>query len=393
MRKKRFLIPLLFLVLIIIIYNIFFKPIKVEGIKLLKKDYIENVLVSGTVLGKENTIISSQLNGTIDKIYFKEGDNIKKGEIIAKFKTDDIETIINQKQMEISDAEAELENLEKFLEMNANRLFLNSKQEYEYAKNELQKYTKLYMNKYVNILELNQKKNVALEKEVKLNNAFNDLNSLKNGPNKKRAVINLNLKKESYNYEKEQEQKHFIKAPYDCYIRERYTEIGESVAAYSDLFLVSSTDNKIVEIELDERYRDKIKLFDKIKIYSLGDKNAETYGEIYFIGNSVNEKKGTILVKGSLKVSTPFLYGSSVNIEISGQKIENSFFISKEHVLKKGKKTYLMIFENNKAKEIEVESISVLGGFVIQEGIDENTVVLNYKNLKAGDKVRYEIRN
>lgn len=393
MVKKRFLILCLFFFLMILVYNLFLKPVKVEGVRLLKKDFVENILVSGTILGKENTIISSQLNGTIDEIYFKEGDSIKKGDIIAKFKTDDIETIINQKLMEVSSAEAELENLEKVLEMNANRLFLNSKQEYEYAKTELQKYTKLYTNKYVNILELNQKKNVTLEKEVKLNNAFNDLNSLKNGPNKKRALINLNLKKESYNYEKEQEKKHFIKAPYDCYIRERYTEIGESVAAYSDLFLVSSTDEKIVEIELDERYRDKIKLFDKIKIYSLGDKNAETDGEIYFIGNSVNEKKGTIQIKGNLKVSAAFLYGSSVNVEISGQKIDNSFFVSKEYVLKKGKKTYLMIFENNKAKEIEVEAISVLGGFVIQKGIDENTIVLNYKNLNAGDKVRYEIRN
>ncbi|MGL5983702.1 MAG: biotin/lipoyl-binding protein, partial [Cetobacterium sp.] len=106
--KKRFLILCLFFFLMILVYNLFLKPVKVEGVRLLKKDFVENILVSGTILGKENTIISSQLNGTIDEIYFKEGDSIKKGEIIAKFKTDDIDTIINQKLMEVSSAEAEL---------------------------------------------------------------------------------------------------------------------------------------------------------------------------------------------------------------------------------------------------------------------------------------------
>ncbi|MGL5355097.1 MAG: HlyD family secretion protein, partial [Cetobacterium sp.] len=216
-------------------YNFFLKPKKVEGIKIIKKDFVEKILVSGVVLGRENSILSSEISGTVSNVFFKEGDFVKKGDSIVSFTTNDIDILIKQKESEFLSAEAELENLEKVLIQNSEILYSNSEIEYSIANTEFQKYSKLYENKYINILELNLKKNNLLEKEIKLKNSLNELNSLKTGPNRKIMLANLKLKKEALEYEKKQKEKYNIVAPYDCYIREKYVNTGESLSAYSNL--------------------------------------------------------------------------------------------------------------------------------------------------------------
>lgn len=375
-------------------YILFFQRKKVEAIKVIKSDFIEKILVSGIIIGVENSILSSEIDGTIEKVYFKEGDIVKKGDLIVKFNSKDIEANVRQKEAELLNVQTELEKLETVLLSNANQLFFNSNIEYKNALNEFEKYSKLYNNGYVNILELNEKRNNLAEKEVKVKNAFNDLNSIKNGPNRKLILTNLKSKSEELKFEKEQLKKYFVTAPYDSYIREKYIDLGETVAPYTDLFLISSIDNKIVEIELDEKYFEKVKNGNKINIYSYGDSDIKSFGEIFFISNSVNEKSGTVKIKGNINGNLEkFIYGSTVNVEINGKEIKNGIHIPKDYLLVKNNQYYIMIEKDGKALEKKIEGVKVLDGYVVTDDLKlgEDIILLNPKNLKEGEKIRYEI--
>lgn len=375
-------------------YILFFQRKKVEAIKVIKSDFIEKILVSGIIIGVENSILSSEIDGTIEKVYFKEGDIVKKGDLIVKFNSKDIEANVRQKEAELLNMQTELEKLETVLLSNANQLFFNSNIEYKNALNEFEKYSKLYNNGYVNILELNEKRNNLAEKEVKVKNAFNDLNSIKNGPNRKLILTNLKSKSEELEFEKEQLKKYFVTAPYDSYIREKYIDLGETVAPYTDLFLISSIDNKIVEIELDEKYFEKVKNGNKINIYSYGDSDIKSFGEIFFISNSVNEKSGTVKIKGNINGNLEkFIYGSTVNVEINGKEIKNGIHIPKDYLLVKNNQYYIMIEKDGKALEKKIEGVKVLDGYVVTDDLKlgEDIILLNPKNLKEGEKIRYEI--
>ncbi|MGL4358453.1 efflux RND transporter periplasmic adaptor subunit [Cetobacterium sp.] len=396
--SKKIVLPLLFFLGGAVVSYIVLKPKKVEAIKIKKENYTEKILVSGVVSGIENSIISSSLNGTIDKIFFKEGDFVKKGDLIAKFLTADIEASIKQKEAELISAKAELENTETIVVSNLSLLLKNSKIEYENAKSEFEKYSKLYENKYVNVIELNSKRNTLIEKEIKVQNAMNDLFSSKSGPNKKIVLANLKNKEENLKYEKEQEKKYYIFAPYDSYIRERYVDIGETVAPYSELFLISSLESKIIEIELDEKYSEKVKVGDKIIIYSFGNEKTTGVGNIYFVGKSVNEKKGVLQLKGNFENSSEkFIYGSSVNVEISGQKLESSYLVPKDYIVSKNEKKSVWRERKGKAEEVEVETFDVLDGVVLKENSslseDEMIFLKPDKNIESGERINYEIRN
>lgn len=375
-------------------YILFFQRKKVEVIKVIKSDFIEKILVSGVVIGMENSTLSSEINGTIEKIYFKEGDIVKKGDLIIKFNSKDIEANVRQKEAELLNIQTELEKLETVLLSNANQLFFNSNIEYKNALNEFEKYSKLYKNGYVNVLELNEKRNNLAEKEVKVKNALNDLNSIKNGPNRKLILTNLKSKSEELEFEKEQLKKYFVTAPYDSYIREKYIDLGETVAPYTDLFLISSIDNKIVEIDLDEKYFEKVKNGNKINIYSYGDSDIKSFGNIFFISNSVNEKSGTVKIKGSMNENLEkFIYGSTVNVEINGKEIKNGIHIPKDYLVVKDNQYYVMVEENGKVLEKKVEGVKVLDGYVVTNDLKlgQDIILLNPKNLKEGEKIRYEI--
>lgn len=392
--KNRKLISIIFIIifLTLTIYIIFFHKKKVEAIKAEKKDFVEKILVSGIVSGIENSTISSDINGTVEKIYFKEGDFVKKGDLLIKFNSKDIEATVKQKEAELLNVQVELEKLETVLLTNANLLFTNSEVEYKNALNEFNKYSKLYNRGYVNILELNEKRNTLAEKEVKVKNALNDLNSIKNGPNRKLILADLKSKNEELEFEREQLKKYSILVPYDSYIREKYVDLGETVAPYTSLFLISSIGGKIVEIELDEKYFEKVKKGDKINIYSYGDSDIKTSGEIFFINNSVNEKNGTVKIKGTLLDNLEkFIYGSTVNVEINGQNIKNGIHVPKDYLIVKNNRYYIMIDRGGKATIEEVEGIKVLDGYVIVSELDKNTIILNPKSLNEGDRIVYEI--
>lgn len=392
--KNRKLISIIFIIIILTltIYIIFFHKKKVEAIKAEKKDFVEKILVSGIVSGIENSTISSDINGTVEKIYFKEGDFVKKGDLLIKFNSKDIEATVKQKEAELLNVQVELEKLETVLLTNANLLFTNSEVEYKNALNEFNKYSKLYNRGYVNILELNEKRNTLAEKEVKVKNALNDLNSIKNGPNRKLILADLKSKNEELEFEREQLKKYSILVPYDSYIREKYVDLGETVAPYTSLFLISSIGDKIVEIELDEKYFEKVKKGDKINIYSYGDSDIKTSGEIFFINNSVNEKNGTVKIKGTLLDNLKkFIYGSTVNVEINGQNIKNGIHVPKDYLIVKNNRYYIMIDRGGKATIEEVEGIKVLDGYVIVSELDKNTIILNPKSLNEGDRIVYEI--
>ncbi|MGL5544002.1 MAG: hypothetical protein ACRDB6_02705, partial [Cetobacterium sp.] len=90
-------------------------------------------------------------------------------------------------------------------------------------------------------------------------------------------------------------------------------------------------------------------------------------------------------------------YGSSVSVEISGQKLESSFLIPKEYLISKNEKRFVMIHKNGKAEEIEVETLNVLDGVVLKKSeslLEKEMIFLKpEKNIEAGKRIDYEIRN
>ncbi|MGL6119127.1 MAG: efflux RND transporter periplasmic adaptor subunit [Fusobacteriaceae bacterium] len=392
MKKKYALIFIIGIFISILSFNAF-KAKKVAGIKVEKKDYTEKILVTGTVQGKNYSKLGSEFSGTIHEIYKREGEVVKKGEILAKLNTEEIQKNIAEKRSIYEKAKSDFENLNKEELNNAKSFFSSSETAYITSKSEFEKYSELYEKKYINQLEYNSKKNQFFINKNQWESAKTRLNSLESGGNSlNSSIASVSTAKNSLEGLEKRMEKYFIRAPFDGYVTKRIVEIGESVAPYSEMFEFSSLEEKIVVINLDEKYIGKVNIGNNLKIFPYGNSENYSFGKIYFKGIDINQNNGTLEIKTTIENQLPeFLYNSTINGIIEGRKISDSFFLEERFIVYKNEQKFVFVLKDKKSELKNIEGISVIDGFIVTNGLETDEIILEPKDLEVGIKVKVSI--
>lgn len=90
-RKKIYLIwPLLVLVLVTALKMTLFAPPKVQVVTVAKRDITSQVYGNGTVEAKVVVAVSSKITGRIVELYADQGDQVKRGQLLARLENDDV---------------------------------------------------------------------------------------------------------------------------------------------------------------------------------------------------------------------------------------------------------------------------------------------------------------
>lgn len=76
-KKKLFWGIILVTISIIGIKFFLFTNKNVQGLKVKKVDYVEKIISSGTIEGKENSVLSSGIDGIVEKFFLREGFFVK----------------------------------------------------------------------------------------------------------------------------------------------------------------------------------------------------------------------------------------------------------------------------------------------------------------------------
>ncbi|MGL5125960.1 MAG: efflux RND transporter periplasmic adaptor subunit, partial [Fusobacteriaceae bacterium] len=187
-------------------------------------------------------------------------------------------------------------------------------------------------------------------------------------------------------------EKYFIRAPFDGYVTKRIVEIGESVAPYSEMFEFSSLEEKIVVINLDEKYIGKVNIGNNLKIYPYGNSENYSFGKIYFKGIDIDQNNGTLEIKTTIENQLPeFLYNSTINGIIEGRKISDSFLLEERFIVYKNDQKFVFVLKDKKSELKNIEGISVIDGFIVTNGLETDEIILEPKDLEVGIKVKVSI--
>ncbi|MFA8343427.1 MAG: efflux RND transporter periplasmic adaptor subunit, partial [Rhodothermaceae bacterium] len=84
-----------------------------ENYDLTKGDIVKKTVITGKILPRKEIAIKPQISGIVEKIYFKPGEKIKKGEVIAKVKVIPEMVNLNEAESRSTIAKMNLENAEK----------------------------------------------------------------------------------------------------------------------------------------------------------------------------------------------------------------------------------------------------------------------------------------
>lgn len=390
------------LTILIMIFQIIFSDNSIEVVaeEVKRRDIIESVTGSGKIQPETELKITSDVSGEIIEILVKEGDKVKKGQLLCRIKPDVYQSVLDRTMAQINASKSQLEQAKAQLEQ-AKANFNNISALYERNK-------RLYEQKAISLQEY---QNI----EAQYQSAIANTKGLEE--NIKAAEFNMKGLEASYNEAKSNLDKTYIYSPVDATVSKLNVEKGERVQGVSgfqgtEIMRLANLNEMEVKLEISENDIIRIHKNDTALIEIDAYDDMSFKGIVTDISNSVNtatlstDQLSNYTVKVRLLYDTykhlitadnpyPIRPGMSASVEILTKRAQKVWsvpiqavtvrnpFTNKDStaqassINKKSKKEYVFIVDkNNTAKAV-----------VVKTGIQDNQYIEIKEGLKEGDKV------
>lgn len=306
------------------------KNVIVENVKM---DTISDSYQSdATIVPLDKVDHSIDGTGTIKRIYKKNGDTVKKGELVVSL-TD------SQTEAEYNSAKANFESAKYALDS---------------AKNNYNKYQKLYDQQMVSQLEF-----------LDYKNRYTD------------ALGNYEARKAAYNDAKSRYQKLNRVADTDGKVGNLYLKVGNEVKSKETLFTVVNEKEMEATVDFPGKWFNKAKIGGEttVKISDLGNKEFKGYiKEINPVANAETKKFAIkIGIPNALGEMKDGMYGKVVIP--AGQR--ESMVVPQKSVFVRDLLSYVYVVENGAVKRVQVKT----------GAIEEPVIEIITENIKPGNEV------
>ena len=254
----------------------------------------------GTVQSREEVKISSRIIAKITNIYVREGDKIKKGDLLVSLDDSDLKANLAKAMEKLKEAEAS----------------------YSLAEKELERTKTLY------------KKNAASKKifdevESRYKSAEASFLAAKEAVKEAEAVLSFAS----------------IRSPMDAIVARRFLEIGDLAAPGVVILQIFDNSRLMLHVPINESLISKIKIGDKLK-FSVDAVNKMYEGEIKEISNEIDPLTRSFMVKICLGEAPELLPGMFGRLHIT-TGTEKVLLIPDEAIFRSGQLEFVYKLEKD----------------------------------------------
>lgn len=252
--------------------------------------------VTGEILANESIELASEITGKISKIYFKEGDNVKKGDLLIKINDDDLR--------------AQLEKL---------------------------KYTRqLHENMESRMSQLLERDAISQEEYditlTELNTTTADIKSLQ-----------------------VQIGKATIRAPFSGVIGLRFVSEGSYISPATPIATLYNIDPAKIQFSVPGKYANSVNEGDKVRFSAEGNDQIFT-GEVYATEPRIDPNTRTLTVRAiSPNEEKKLLPGQFVRVRLTLERQENAIMVPSMAVIPEANGHVVFLSRNGKADSVKVE--------------------------------------
>ena len=277
-----------------------------------------NVSISGTILANEEVELKSEVAGKIVKIAFKEGTNVKAGDLLVKINDSELQAQLSRAKYRLQLIEDREFRQKSLLEKEA-----ISQEDYDVSLNEL---------------------NIA-KAEIQLIEAQIDQTE--------------------------------IKAPFNGVIGLKNVSEGSYVTTSTIIANLQNINPVKIDFSIPEKYAGLVKVGDKARFRIVGDDELYT-GSVYAIEPKIDPVTRTLKLRATYQNREgKIIPGSFADITLILEQIDDAFMIPSQSIVPelKGQKIYLL--KNGKATPQQVEiGVRTDTHVQITNGISENDTVI-----------------
>ncbi len=272
--------------------------------------------VDGTVMANNNAKVATKIMGKILKINVKEGDRVKKGQVLALIDTSDI-------QQNIKQAKAALEELSKGRE-EALAGLKAAKAGYEFAKRTYERFKNLYKDNAVSKQQLEEIETKMIAAKSQYEAVQAKLKQLDAKEKQVKAKLKFAEIMKGYGV---------IKAPFDGIIIKKMNDVGDMAAPGMPIFVIGDNDLRFFA-QIDESFVDKVNIGDTFDIH-IDSINKTIKGTVVEKNSNIDPMSRSF----SVKMKIPYVEGISSGMYgkfYIPTEAEKEVFIPKSAVVKWG---------------------------------------------------------
>lgn len=358
---------------------IYIPKITYETNLISKDDFQQDIFATGIIDSEIIYQISSNITGKVINLLVKEGQVVKKGQVLAIIDGIDLKEKIAEDEYSIDKAVSnQAITLNKIEE---------AKAKYNLAELQLKRYTKLHKDGVVADLDYENIKLAEVVAKASLKALEND--KIAYDSELKRLDATLKGTKEKFN-------NLVLKAPNDGILVQKDIEFGDTAIAGKILFKIVNPKDVWVKAYVDEAVSGDIKINQSVEIKLRSKENETIKGfvkKIDFISDAItNEREIGV---GFQNIPKQFFLNEQAEVRIVTKTFQNVLLCESKNIIKYENQNGIWIYKNGFAffTPIKILGRSANIDFVMIEGdIKENDTVIipdeNKKTLHNGATVR-----
>lgn len=271
-------------------------PVPVNVMVVTPQKMQNTVRSSGTIQAFESVDLTAETAGRIQKIYFNEGGQVSKGQLLIKINDDDLQAQLQKSNSQVQLLSQQEQRQKQLLAINA-----ASQQDYDMALNQL-------------------------------NAANADKESLL-------AAI----------------RKTEIRAPFNGKIGLRYISEGSYVTAQTRIASIQNINPLKVDFSIPEKYAGMVQVNDPV-LLTTDESGQQITGKVYAIEPKIDEGTRSLKIRAlAANASEKILPGSFTNVDLQLKEVTDAILIPTQAIVPVLKGHSVFIVENGKAKSIIVK--------------------------------------
>jgi len=251
-------------------------PLKVRPVK-ASRTFVSRALTdlnaSGYVVAQRKAAVSSKATGRLARLHVEEGNQVKKGEILATLENRDLTAVLEEARAGLRVAQARLNNAEAELE----------EATLHYNRQKSLRSSGAISAQAFDAVEARYKKGVAVEKSARF------------GVEKAKASVQVAQVNVDYS---------LIRAPFDGVILTKNADEGEVVAPFGGslnakaaVVTMADMNSLLVEVDVSESSLEKVKVGKTCEIRLDAFPRDRFSGRVYMIVPTADRSKATVLTK------------------------------------------------------------------------------------------------
>lgn len=309
-----------------------------------KKKEIQRIIdITGTLLPNEEVVVSSEVEGPVEKVFVDLGDEVKKGQLLVKISSREFELAVDRSLAELQQALARLglsqENEELRSDQDATEVRRASAQMDE-AEQKFERAQELFREGVVSKEGRDEAESRFKSARANYDSALQTVQSLKAQIKQHRTALQLARKKL---------QDTDIRAPFDGAIKERFVSIGQFLKVQTPVVSLVQTNPLKARAEIPERVVPIVHEGQTVGITVDAFLDRTFPGKISRVSPAVDQQTRTLTVEALIDNSghllKPGFFAKTkvvsnekeAVVTVPGRTILNFFGVNKVFVVENGK--------------------------------------------------------